>query len=499
MNAATYVRKSRYTEPTMTVEEVISKHNKILNDYAAERGITIVERYEEVVSGEKIYTRPKMMELLSDVEEGRFDAVLVVDIDRLSRGNAADQEIIITTLKENDVKIITPRKIYDLNNDMDEDITEFEAFFARREYKTINRRLRRGLALCIDAGGYVENPPYGYDRDFVNKISSLKINEKESEFVKMIFDLYVNQHKGCKIIAETINGLGATPPRGRKFNRTSIRTIIKNPIYTGDITKNRFTRQKKKVNGEVKIAVRENDMADWEIIPGLHPAIIDWDTYKKAREIMTKKANPGVRFDGTLTNPFAGLIICQKCGKKIQLRNYKHNEHEYTYALCDTKGCVKSTPMIYIEESLFRYLEDIMVEINTSDKNAVKTDDSVLRALESVRRELKTSKTQLNKLHDLLEQGVYDIDTFMTRRKLLEDKINSLNHSITDLEKKQKQNDPSRYERLAKKIEHVLAVYKNATPNELNAMLKTIIKQCTYYKDKTYKTDEFDLNIELKF
>lgn len=316
MNAATYVRKSRYTEPTMTVEEVIAKHNKILNDYAAERGITIVERYEEVVSGEKIYTRPKMMELLSDVEEGRFDAVLVVDIDRLSRGNAADQEIIINTLKENDVKIITPRKIYDLNNDMDEDITEFEAFFARREYKTINRRLRRGLALCIDAGGYVGDPPYGYERDFVNKISSLKINDREAEFVKMIFNLYVNQHKGCAVIAETINNLGAIPPRGRKFNRTSIRTIIKNPIYTGDIAKNRFTRQKKKVNGETKVAVRENDMAEWEIIPGLHPGIIDWNTYKKAREIMTEKANPGIRFDGTFSNPLAGLIVCRKCGKK---------------------------------------------------------------------------------------------------------------------------------------------------------------------------------------
>ena len=496
MKAATYVRKSRYTEPNMTVEEVIAKHNKILNDYAAERGITIVHRYEEVVSGEKIYTRPKMMELLSDVEDGRYEALLVIDIDRLSRGNAADQEIIINTLKENDVKIITPRKIYDLNNDMDEDITEFEAFFARREYKTINRRLRRGLNLCIDAGGYVENPPYGYDRDFVNKISSLKINEQEAEFVKMIFSLYVNQHKGCSVIADTINGLGATPPRGRKFNRTSIRTILRNPIYTGNIVKNRFTRQKKKVHGETKIVAHENKMEDWEVIPGLHPAIIDWDTFQKARDMMKKKANPGVRFDGTLTNPFAGLIVCRKCGKKIQLRNYKHGSHTYTYALCDTKGCVKATPISYIEDAIFRYLEQMLKEIHTSSNN-ISADDTIIRALESVQRELKTSRTQLNRLHDLLEQGVYDIDTFMARRKLLEEKMKDLQLSADTLEQKLKQNDPSRYDRLAKKIEHVLAVYKNATPNEQNAMLKAIMKQCVYYKDKTFKTDEFDLQIEL--
>lgn len=496
MKAATYVRKSRYTEPNMTVEEVIAKHNKILNDYAAERGITIVHRYEEVVSGEKIYTRPQMMELLSDVEDGRYEALLVIDIDRLSRGNAADQEIILNTLKENDVKIITPRKIYDLNNDMDEDITEFEAFFARREYKTINRRLRRGLNLCIDAGGYVENPPYGYDRDFVNKISSLKINEPEAEFVKMIFSLYVQQHKGCSVIADTINGLGATPPRGRKFNRTSIRTILRNPIYTGNVVKNRFTRQKKNIHGETKILVQENAVEDWKVIHGLHPAIIDWDTFKKAREIMEKKANPGVHFDGTLTNPFAGLIVCRRCGKKIQLRTYQQDGHTYTYALCYTKGCVKATPISYIEDSIFSYLKQVLKEIHTSVKT-VTTDDTLVRALESVQRELKTSQTQLNRLHDLLEQGVYNIDTFMSRRSLLEEKIKELQSSVSSLEKKQKQNDPSRYERLAKKIEHVLTAYQNATPNEQNAMLKSIIKQCLYYKDKTFKTDEFDLQIEL--
>lgn len=85
MDAAEYLRKSRMEEG-MDTEEVLAKHRKALAEYAKAHDIHIIETYCEVVSGESLYARPEMLRLLQDVEDGRYDAVLVMDLDRLSRG-----------------------------------------------------------------------------------------------------------------------------------------------------------------------------------------------------------------------------------------------------------------------------------------------------------------------------------------------------------------------------------------------------------------------------
>ena len=82
MDAAQYLRKSRMEEG-MDTEEVLAKHRKDLSRFAADNDIHIIESYDEVVSGESLYARPEMLRLLEDVEEGRYDAGLVMDLDRL--------------------------------------------------------------------------------------------------------------------------------------------------------------------------------------------------------------------------------------------------------------------------------------------------------------------------------------------------------------------------------------------------------------------------------
>lgn len=89
-DAAAYIRKSRLEEG-MDTQEVLSKHQKALVEYAAAHQIHLIEIYPEVVSGESLYARPQMLRALQDVEEGRYDAVLCMDLDRLSRGRMKDR------------------------------------------------------------------------------------------------------------------------------------------------------------------------------------------------------------------------------------------------------------------------------------------------------------------------------------------------------------------------------------------------------------------------
>ena len=202
MNVAMYLRKSRSEDTTDTVEQTLQRHKEILSQFALQNHLIIDRVYEEVYTGDSLYSRPEMLRLLSDIEQGEYEAVLCMDIDRLGRGGMSEQGMILDTFKYNNTKIITPRKIYDLNDELDEEYTEFETFLARRELKMIKRRLHRGIQKTIQDGGYIANAPYGYEKTVVNKQPTLKIVEAEAAFVRMIFDLYVNQGVGCTIIAD---------------------------------------------------------------------------------------------------------------------------------------------------------------------------------------------------------------------------------------------------------------------------------------------------------
>lgn len=115
-----------------------------------------------MVSGESIAARPEIQKLLEEVSAGIYAGVLVVDLERLARGNGADQAYISQVFQYSSTKIITPSKIYDPRNEYDEEYFEFGLFMSRREYKTINRRLIRGRDSSASEGKYISSiAPYG--------------------------------------------------------------------------------------------------------------------------------------------------------------------------------------------------------------------------------------------------------------------------------------------------------------------------------------------------
>ena len=141
-----YLRKSR---ADIELEEkgegeTLARHRKILETLAKKHNYEIGKIYSEIVSGESIALRPEMQNLLYDLEHGLWQGVLVMEIERLARGDTIDQGIIARVFRESGTKIITPNKIYDVENEFDEEYFEFSLFMSRREYKTINRRIQRG-------------------------------------------------------------------------------------------------------------------------------------------------------------------------------------------------------------------------------------------------------------------------------------------------------------------------------------------------------------------
>ena len=132
-----YLRKSRSDDPTLSVEDVLQKHETILNEWAEKNlGAIIPEenKYREVVSGETIDDRPEVQKLLKRVESPKIKAILIVEVQRLSRGDLEDAGRLIKLLRYTNTFIITPTKTYDLQDEYDWDIFE-------RELKRVNEFL----------------------------------------------------------------------------------------------------------------------------------------------------------------------------------------------------------------------------------------------------------------------------------------------------------------------------------------------------------------------
>ena len=144
MSYCLYLRKSRAdAEAEARGEgETLARHQSTLMATAKALGLSITEIYKEIVSGDSIAARPVMQHLLSEVEQGIWQGVLVMEIERLARGDTIDQGIVAQTFQYSSTLIITPTKTYDPNNEFDREYFEFGLFMSRREYQTIKRRCK---------------------------------------------------------------------------------------------------------------------------------------------------------------------------------------------------------------------------------------------------------------------------------------------------------------------------------------------------------------------
>ena len=320
---AKYLRKSRFDRDyaELSIEETLKRHEQILDKLAQDRGYHIAKTYYEVVSGESIATRPEIQKLLEEVNAGLYTGVLVVDLERLARGNSADQAYISQVFQFSETKIITPMKVYDPTNEFDEEYFEFGLFMSRREYKTINRRLIRGRDSSASEGKYISSiAPYGYKRVKLEneKGFTLEPVPEEAEVVKRVFNMYLH-HAGTKIIANRLNDDGVPTRHGGLWEYSTIAQMLTNEVYMGKIRRGWSKQFKTIEDGVVKKHIRRaKPGADYKLYDGRHAPLISEETFCAAQAIREENyPSARVKRETELQNAFAGLIFCAKCGKRV--------------------------------------------------------------------------------------------------------------------------------------------------------------------------------------
>ena len=198
--------------------------------------------------------------------------------------------------------------------------------------------------------------------------------------------------------------------------------------------------------------------------------------------------------DGTVINPLAGILTCAKCGYGMQRRPFNNKKNTTVHLLCQTKGCCKSSRLDYVEEAVLDSVRKKLDELRSLKVQKKKTVD-YSAAIKELEREREQLKRQKSNLHDLLERRVYDIDTFTERSKNITERISALEDEYRELTEKQKIASLFSLTETIKKFENVLQLYNTSTPAQKNKLLKTIIKDGTYYKEKDWKPNQFALRI----
>ena len=497
MSYCIYLRKSR-KDKELSEEETLQNHKNILLSLAKNKGLTISKIYKEVISGDTISKRPEMQNLLNDVSNYTYKGVLVMEIERLARGNTIDQGIVAEIFKFSNTKIITPNKIYDPTNEIDEEYFEFGLFMARREYKIINRRLQIGRISSVENGNYIGSiAPYGYNKVKVNKNHTLEINKEQSEIVKLIFNLYTNENMGISKIANYLNNLGIKPLKTDKWVNSTIQTILKNPIYIGKIRWNNRAIKNKIVNGNIK-KIRPYSK-NYILVNGIHNPIINNKQFEQAQNIMNNYKISPLKTNKQLKNSLAGIIKCGYCGRNMIRRPYTKNGQKDTL-MCPLSSCKNiSSPLHIVEEKLFKIINNYIInyKFDLYLENYYKKCDTLKLTIKHLEKDKKRIILQLNNLHNLLEQGIYDNNLFLERYQMLNNMLDNINIKV----KKATIDLKIFQENLQKeKFINLTQIYnKDFDINIKNNLLKETINYVIYKKEKNCRwynnLEDFELII----
>lgn len=480
--------------------DTLGKHRRELLAIARRDGHNIIDLYEEVASGQYLSERPEMQKLLASVQRGEYDGVLVVDIDRLGRGNKIDSGRIEQTFKQSNTLILTPNEIYDLNMDSGEFNVEVRTFLARMEYNQIKKRLHAGLLRSTAAGKDVGNkPPYGYRK---SEKMVLEIFEEEAEIVRKIYDWSISG-LGRVSIAQRLTDMAIPSPTGKEhWSHVTVLRILKNEKYKGDQVygRNQFVKQE---DGQYK---KRSKPLESRIVraSNAHDAIISPEQWELAQESIRKRTPPSNRHT-EIVNIFAGIIRCKKCGMAILANNPKNRPSCYLY--CQTPNCnTKMIVMTKVEKTVLEHLHDTLkrIQITEADRPDDPTDyelQQLMNRKKEIDEDVSKNDERRERLHAFLEDGVYDKETFLNRMKALQERQKKQESELEEIIVRIRtiEDKRSRQDQLGPALLTVLDVYKKAKTNQQkNDLLRSVIKKIEYEREKDWNGDmEFNLWIYL--
>lgn len=396
-----YLRKSQSDDPLLTVEEVLAKHEKMLDDWVQRNlpGLGAVpeeNRIREIVSGETIESRDGMKDLLHRIESPKRKAVLCVEPQRLSRGSLKDIGHLVELLRYSNTIVITMQYTYDLRDDRDRDLFERELMRGNEYLEYYKRIQQNGRLASVRAGNFLgQKAPYGFKKITIKEgkqtCPTLEPHPDQAPVVKMIFEMY-RDGMGMVRISDRLNELHIPSPTRKKWVRESIPSILGNVHYIGKVRWN-YRKNVRTVEDGVVVLKRPR-AEDFLVYEGKHPAIIEQELWDAVQAIRGKI--PRNKKDTNGFNPLAGVMFCE-CGRAVSARPFKNKGVEFCeprftcsqQRYCGNASARMSDVMVEVKRVLQESIEDFEVRIEKGTDDSAQIHAQLVGRLEKRLHELR--------------------------------------------------------------------------------------------------------------
>ena len=306
--------------------------------------------------------------------------VITKDLSRLGRDYIETGEYVEKWFPEKKIRYVSVNDGVDTfaHNNGNNDIAPFKAILNDMYSKDLSKKIKSAFATMQTQGKWLGGTvPLGYMRDPEDK-NHLIIQEDEAKIVKKIFDMAISGNRLCDI-KNYLNSNEIPTLKQLRSNRAtfwenkSIKNILKNEVYIGNTTQNKYSRISYK-NRKLK----PNPKEEWRTVENTHEAIIDKKIFDGIQKmVIVQSYNQNEKKHHFL---FDGLLFCYECNHSIGFRNQNRSKS-------------KSTPYMVCNN----YRRNSSLGLCTSHGfNYLKLEESILETIKNLFQDIDTKKIELN-------------------------------------------------------------------------------------------------------
>lgn len=406
------------------------------------------------------FNRPGFQRMISDIESGKIDTVIVKDLSRFGRSYIDAGKYLERIFPQKRIRFIAINdgidnltQAYDISMPIKNLINEtYARDISNKVQSAFKTKQRHGEFIGAFAS-------YGYMKDVSNH-NKLIVDPEAAEVVKRIFNMFLRGYGKIKI-AKILNEEGVPCPSEYKKQKglnytnchklettkywtySTIHKMLSNEMYIGNMVQNKHYRS---MHGKAQ----QLPKSEWIKVENTHEAIIDrdtWDNVQKQLKATTKNINFETKAD---INIFAGKIKCGDCGRSMCKSTWKNKERKKTYFTCGTykrygiHECSAHTIKMEVLEGIIlndfnkivKSIHNLREVIEENTKVDKKSQASVLSQLERIESEIK--KIQRDKLSSYQDykDGIISKDDFSEYVKLCEKKLKQAGSQKQLLEEK---------------------------------------------------------------
>lgn len=420
--AAAYIRLSR-EDGDKAESDSIGNQKKLIADFIKEsEDFALYDTYiDDGYTGTR-FDRPAFLRMLTDIEAGTVNCVIVKDLSRFGRDYIDTGKYLERYFPERNVRFISITDHIDSARQAYDMLLPIKNIFNEQYARDISKKIHASVSTKQKAGEFIGAfASYGYQKSPADK-NKLLIDEYAAQIVRRIFDLY-RQGVGKIRIAGILNEEGIVCPseykrlngqRYRNSNRLSstsywtystINRILQNEMYIGNMVQGKKSQQ---MRGKAKA----QDRADWIVVPHTHEAIIDRTTWESVQDLLKRRtrtlplnANQSI---------FAGFLKCGDCGrslaKKTPAKKTDADSVYYcgTYVRSGRQFCTPhKIPHSVLEDILQKDLRILLQNAGDLQKLARSAAAGQRCARQPSQNEIQKTAAELEKIRKL-KQAVYE-------------------------------------------------------------------------------------------